>query len=149
MQTRLDLHRPKQRGLFVMLVMLVALCQAPASAADPASVAPQNALRQAERSFARFSRDWIQDLQTREEQSRARPSVQPGPETPIVTYRGYAEDFRIELRPTGQSAAPYIGLLHYTENLYSCTDLAALRCQVAASTPLTEIFRFREGHWSY
>lgn len=60
--------------------------------------------------------------------------------------REYA-DYSIELRPTGQSAAPYVGLLRYTENVVECS--APTQCATTAAIPVTEIFRFERGRWVY
>jgi hypothetical protein len=129
--------------------LLAALLLAGGAWAGPAAIAPGALRGQIERSFAQFSRNWMQELQTRAARARMRPSVRPGAGAPIFTYLGYGEDFRTELRATESSTAPYVGLLHYTENLYSCADARAARCGIASSTPVTEIFRFLDGVWSY
>ena len=46
-------------------------------------------------------------------------------------------------------AAPFVGLLRYGEQLFSCSDTGATRCGVAHTTPVTEIFRFQNGRWVY
>jgi hypothetical protein len=136
-------------GTAAAVAPLAALLLAGAAWGDPAALAPAALRGQIERSFAQFSRNWMQELQTRAARARTRPSVRPGADAPIVTYLGYAEDFRTELRATGRSTTPYVGLLHYTENLYSCSDARAAQCGVASSTPVTEVFRFRDGGWTY
>lgn len=140
--------RPRFRTACAV-ALIAALPLAGAAWADPAAIARGVLRGQIERSFAQFGRSWMQELQTRAARARTRPRVRPGAEAPIVTYLGYGEEFRTELRATESSSSPYIGLLHYTENLYSCTDALATQCGIASSTPVTEVFRFRDGVWSY
>ena len=75
-------------------------------------------------------------------EERKKPRIQRSAREPLVTYRGYAADFSSEVRPTGRRLAPFVGLLRYTELLYSCSDAAATQCTIASRTPLTEIFRW-------
>ena len=67
----------------------------------------------------------------------------------IVTYRGFEEGFTVELRPTGHPAAPFVGILRYNEQVYSCNGVDASKCSVASSLPVTEIFRYQGGRWVY
>ena len=60
----------------------------------------------------------------------------------------YADDFEIELRPTGYPRAPFVGLLRYTEQQVSC-QTPNRACGVTAATPVTEIFRYQNGRWVY
>ena len=55
----------------------------------------------------------------------------------------------MELRPTGHPASPYIGILRYSEQLYTCQDLSSGQCTVASTSPVTEIFRYQDGRWIY
>ncbi len=121
---------------------------APAPALPPASFAPGEQER-ARQSFALFADDWMAKVQRLEEHDRQNPTIRPGASDPLVTYRGYGDEFSIELRPTGHPEAPYVGLLRYTELLYSCTDARADDCTIASSLPVTEIFRFQDGRWVY
>ncbi len=121
---------------------------APAPALPPASFAPGEQER-ARQSFALFADDWMAKVQRFEEHDRQNPTIRPGASDPLVTYRGHGDEFSIELRPTGHPVAPYVGLLRYTELLYSCTDATAGDCTIASSLPVTEIFRFQDGRWVY
>jgi hypothetical protein len=121
---------------------------ATAPALPPASHVPP-AQKRAKESFERFAEDWMGKFRRLEEHDRRHPTVQPGARTPVVTYRGYGEDFSIELRPTGHPEAPFVGLLRYLELLYSCRDVRGDDCTVASSVPVTEIFRFQNGRWVY
>jgi hypothetical protein len=66
-----------------------------------------------------------------------------------VRYRGYTDDFRVELRATGYPGAPFVGLIRYGEQLFTCADPGATRCGVSHTTPVTEIFRYQNGRWVY
>jgi hypothetical protein len=121
---------------------------APALALPPATFAPGEQ-EQARQSFALFADDWMAKVQRLEEHDRQNPTIRPGASDPLVTYRGYGDEFSIELRPTGLPKAPFVGLLRYMELLYSCTDARAGDCRIASSMPVTEIFRFQDGRWIY
>jgi hypothetical protein len=131
------------------IAFLVSLLLAATASADPAARNPAAPNSQIEQSFARFSRDWMQKLQTRAARARSRPNVRPGADAPVITYRGYAEEFQAELQATGHPTTPYIGLLHYTENLYTCADVLAAQCRIGSSKPVTDVFRLRDGVWTY
>ena len=92
---------------------------------------------------------WMDKVHRLAAEERRNPTIRPGAEQVIVTYRGYGEDFSVELRPTGHPTSPFVGLLRYSELLYTCTEPKASDCTVASSVPVTEIFRLRDGHWSY
>jgi hypothetical protein len=132
----------------VLISICVPLLLAAPAVADPAAI-PQAADGRAERAFERFARDWMDKVHALEEQSRHKPTVKVGAQDPVYTYRGYGDDYSTELRPTGRPGAPYVGLLRYTEHVYSCESAEARHCSVASSVPVTEIFRFKNGRWSY
>ena len=125
---------------------LALLLASPTWADSPASVANLGDQR-ARTSFERFAGKWMNRVHKLEDEQRRNPSVRPGAAAPMVTYRGYGDDYSIELRPTGHASAPYIGLLRYTEHVYSCATTS--ECTVASSVPVTEIFRFQDGRWVY
>ena len=109
----------------------------------------RTAQERAERSFEEFARSWMKKVHGLEAQQRGSPTVTRVAGGQQVTYRGYGSDYRTELRSTGRSAAPYVGLLHYEEQIYSCTSTAADNCRVSSRVPVTEIFRYQAGRWSY
>jgi hypothetical protein len=117
------------------LAVAVLLLAAPALADDVASI-PDSADERARASFS-------------EAQNRENPTVQPGPSENIVTYRGFDDGFTVELRPTGHPTAPFVGILRYNEQVYSCDGVDASKCTVASSLPVTEIFRYQGGRWVY
>ncbi len=130
------------------LAAVLLLMAAPAFADDAASI-PDSADERARTSFSDFARSWMAKMQENEAKNRENPIVQPGPSENIVTYRGFDEGFTVELRPTGHPAAPFVGILRYNEQVYSCNAVDASKCSVASSLPVTEIFRYQGGRWVY
>jgi len=130
------------------LVTLFLAIAAPAWAGSPAAI-PDSGRHRAEVSFQEFATGWMDKVRDLELEGQARPTVRVGATEPVVTYRGFGEDYTVELQPTGHPAAPYLGLLRYTEHVYSCRGIEASECNVAATVPVTEIFRFQYGRWNY
>jgi len=124
------------------------LIAAPALADEVAAI-PDSADERARASFSDFARSWMAKMQENETQNRQNPIVQPGPSENVVTYRGIGEDFTVELRPTGHPSAPFVGILRYNEQVYSCDGANASKCSVASTLPVTEIFRYQGGSWVY
>ena len=131
----------------LLIAALVALAT-PALADGPAALADPGPER-ARASFDAFAQRWMDRVHRLEAHHRKKPTVSEGSNGPLVTYRGYGEGYSVELRPTGNARAPYVGLLRYTEHVYSCSDLEAGRCSVASTVPVTEIFRYQNGRWNY
>ena len=132
---------------FVLLCALL-LTSTAALASSPAGLA-KSAHSRAEASFQRFVEDWMQKVRALEQKHRGKPTVKGGTSRPLVTYRGYGDEYSVELHPTGHARTPYVGLLHYTEHVYSCETVQAKSCRIASSVPVTEVFRYRNGRWSY
>jgi len=130
------------------LISLSVVVAAVASAAPPAAIRP-DARSRAQTAFERFAADWMTKVHSLEAINRANPQVKSGASEPIVTYRGYGDDYDLELRPTGHAKAPWVGLIRYTELLYSCRSVSATDCSVASSVPVTEVFRYTDGRWTY
>jgi broad specificity phosphatase PhoE len=137
---------PTQVAGLVLCALLVAVADANA---QPAALAPDASSHQAEESFAQFATRWMQGVRELEAEERKKPRIQRSTRDTLVTYRGYAPDFSTEVQATGRPAAPFVGMLQYTELLYSCSDAAAAQCTVASRVPLTEIFRYQDGRWHY
>lgn len=111
-----------------------------AFASDPAAIAPSDpAFTRVESSFQTFAEEWMQKMAAAE--AHEKKTSQGG------GYRGYGEDFKIELKPTGSTVAPYVGLLRYQEHQCAAGDGA--NCRVTSTTAVTEIFRFQGGRWVY
>jgi len=130
------------------IAVALLLLAAPALADDVASI-PDSADERARASFSEFARTWMAKMEENEAQNRENPTVQPGPSENIVTYRGFDDAFTVELRPTGHPSAPFVGILRYNEQVYSCDGVDASKCTVASSLPVTEIFRYQGGRWVY
>jgi hypothetical protein len=136
----------------IALASILGLCLcAPAMAEEPprAKSTAASSHERADRAFQDFARDFMAKVRSQEERERHKPRVAAGPGAAVFTYRGYGEEFRTELRPTGQAVAPFVGLLHSTEHVYSCRDLEGGSCTVASTVPVTEIFRYQRGSWTY
>lgn len=116
-----------------------------AQAGSPAALVPSDAQRAAAAALDQFASQWMARMKRVENDNRRKPVRSAG----SVTYRGYSDDFRVELRPTGYAGAPYVGLIRYAEHLFTCSDPGATRCGVTHTTPVTEIFRFQNGRWVY
>lgn len=116
-----------------------------AQAAPPAALAPSEGQRVAAAALEQFASQWMARMKRVEHDNRRKPVRNAS----SVTYRGYSDDFRVELRPTGYAGAPYVGLIRYAEHLFTCSDAGATRCGVTHTTPVTEIFRFQNGRWVY
>jgi hypothetical protein len=130
----------------LVLGAALVLLAAPALADAPAAVSNAGGETRARASFERFAQSWMDKVRRLEEDNRRHPTVKPGAQGTTVTYRGYGDDFTTELRPTGHPVAPYVGLLRYTEHVYSCVEGS---CAIASTIPVTEIFRFQDGRWVY
>lgn len=115
-----------------------------AQAAKPAPKAVPDAER-VKASFDSFATEWMERMQRVEDENRASPKLDTG--TP--TYRGYGDDFRVEIKPTGYAPAPYVGVLRYEERMYGCRDSGATECRVTSRMPVTELFRYQDGRWVY
>jgi hypothetical protein len=110
------------------------------SSGEPAAIAPSDpGLVRAEATFQSFASDWMKKMAAAEAHGKATAGGR--------AYRGYADEFKIELKPTGSSAAPYVGLLRYQE--HQCAAGGGSSCKVTSTTAVTEIFRFQGGRWVY
>jgi hypothetical protein len=136
------------RRIVTILAGAALLAAAEASADSPAAI-PESGRHRAGAAFDSFAASWMKKSRGLEARHRAKPTVKPGAAMPLVTYRGYSDDYHLELRPTGHPSAPYVGLLRYTELVYSCRSVAAKDCSIASSIPVTEIFRYQDGRWTY
>jgi hypothetical protein len=115
----------------------------PAVAEDPQD-------QQAQVSFERFAGMWMKKMRDHEAAARRKPKLGPVAfGEALASYRGYGRNFQVELRPTGEPSAPYVGLLRYTEYLYGCADTQGESCSVTSEVPVTEIFRMKDGRWIY
>jgi hypothetical protein len=123
---------------------------AAALAGPPAAIPnPDPAHQRAERSFDEFAKGWMQKMARLESQNRAKPVLGSHSGATVASYRGYDGDYQIELKPTGSSTAPWVGILRYHELTYTCADQSTASCAPSKKMRVTEIFRFQGGKWVY
>lgn len=96
-------------------------------------------------SFDVFASDWMDRMQRVEDDNRRSPKIEAG----TTSYRGYGNDFRVEIKPTGYAPAPYVGVLRYEEQMFGCSDARATQCRMVSRIPVTELFRYQDGRWVY
>jgi hypothetical protein len=140
----MNMHsRIELRALVASTVLVAALGFSTAAfAGPPAKVAPSESGRvNVETQFRAFAKTWM-DRQEASEAKMKRDASGPG-----ATARGVSDDFKIELRPTGNAKAPYVGILRYTEQTYDCGGTNG--CTERDSTRVTEIFKYQAGRWQY
>lgn len=117
-----------------------------AATADPAKIAPSSGAKQA---FGTFAKSWMADMEKRENTNRSKPKMQSYAGRTYATYVGYSADWNTEVHETGDRLAPYVGVLHYQEQTYTCTDETTRSCKISGTTPVTEVFPYRNGAWKY
>lgn len=103
----------------------------------------------AESSFSSFAEQWIGRAVARGARDSKAPRAHSRSAGLVFTYRSVDEQFVTELRPTGRPSSPYVGVLYYTEHVFTCNDVRGAGCTVTSSLPVTEVFRYRDGRWSY
>ena len=130
-------------------VFVVCWLLAVSAQASPAMIAPSDGAQQARESFQGFAEGWIAKAMARGERESDTPRARSGSAGMIFTYESVGEDFETEIRSTGRPSAPWVGVLHYTERTFTCADALGNDCRVTSSLPVTEIFRFRDGRWTY
>ena len=135
----------------ISLVSLLALGVAcTALAAPPAAIPnPDPAQQRAERSFDEFAKSWMKKMANAEGQNRSKPKLAAQDGVMVASYRGYDDNYAIELKPTGSKAAPWVGILRYHELTYTCADKSTKSCAPSKKMRVTEIFRFQGGKWVY
>lgn len=115
-------------------------CATAGLAEPPASIPSSDpGMARAEASFQDFAKSWMQKMEAAEANNRQKAAG--------GGFRAYDEEFKIELKPTGSTSAPYVGLLRYEEQ--QCAAGSGGSCSVASTTLVTEIFRFQGGRWVY
>lgn len=134
---------------FAMLLLALVVARGVALADPPARLDPNTSSGNVEASFQVFARDWMARAQARGERDRAHPRLTPGAREVVVTYREVGPEFETQLQPTGRPSSPYVGVLRYTESVFTCPDLHATDCRAVSTIPVTEVFRLRDGRWVY
>ncbi len=117
---------------------------APKKTASAAAASGAQKMGQASSAFDSFTATWMTQLQ-------AASALQPVAAGAVAsrTYRKYTGEFTKEVKPTGVPSNPFVGVLKYVEEEYSCTDAARTQCSLVSTMPVTEIFRFQNGRWVY
>ena len=129
----------KLRALWLTVALAAGLAAAPAVADSPAALA-DTSQHQAHAAFKRFAQSWMAKMKKAGEANRAKNSA---------NYRGYGDDYKVELKPTGHASAPFVGILRYQEHQMRCPGGDTGSCKVAGRSAVTEIFRFQNGRWVY
>lgn len=147
--------RSGARSLSVLLgcSLLAAACQLPAVRPPPAPAPPERELTICERparqpaaaqdpeveaSFSAFARTWLEKMR-----QAGAAKIAPG------GRRQIRAEFETELRQTGNTRVPWLGILRYCEDTLRCTGAGSASCQVSKTTAVTEIFPFQGGKWRY
>jgi len=108
-----------------------------------------------EQAFDVFAKRWLSELSESAKPDRdqrrfltpAKPGGTAGAQT--YTFRKSDGNYVIQTKETGNASAPFIGILSYTESVYVCKDPAREDCELVESSPITEIFPYRDGRWQY
>jgi hypothetical protein len=142
-------------GAATLAVGVMVVSAAPVRAADDgttvASTRAKAALKsssgagaeaQARSAFDSFTQTWMDKL-------RSSSAIRTVSTSSGSTVKRFSTTHTEEVKPTGSPSNPYVGVLHYTEESYSCSDAAQRNCTLVESTPVTEIFRFQNGKWVY
>ena len=133
------------RRICVLAGFALGFAAMPAFADGAAAIAPADS--RAHASFQKFAQSWMDKVHRMAKEQK--PTARPGAGNTMVTYREYGDDFTVELRPTGHAKAPYVGILRYSEQIFSCRGARSGNCTMSSQIPVTEIFRFQDGRWIY
>jgi hypothetical protein len=135
------------KHVLTIALTAAALAWAGPAGAEPASIGGGD--DGAFRAFGQFAKSWMADMKKREQTNRSRPTIEKQGSRSYATYTGYAPEWKVEVHPTGDRTAPYVGVLHYEEQRYTCRDTTTRSCSIASTTPVTEVFPYRDGAWKY
>jgi len=136
-----------RRG-FTIVCVAGSLAVAGVATAEPASLGTGQE-SSAFRAFGKFAKSWMADMEKREQRNRARPTVEKRGAQSVASYTGYAPEWDVEVHATGDATSPYVGVLRYQEQNYTCKDKTTRACRISSFTPVTEVFPYRNGAWKY
>ena len=136
-------------ALAALVLGITLALTSPGLADRPPPTPGADARRLAEASFQQFASEWVATLHGRIARERDKPKLRAGAIAPLATFREIDLDYTTELRTTGRPQAPYVGVVHYTELTFTCTNLTTQDCPLAMKTPVSEVFRYRAGRWVY
>jgi len=123
----------RARALAILAAALLAAAP-PVARAEPSGSGEGSILG----SLEQFARGWL----------RALPEADADDEPDALRFVEYGAPVT-ELKSTGQTGSPFVGIIRYTERQYRCEDAGRERCVLDSSRPVTEIFRYRNGRWEY
>ena len=111
----------------------------------------------AEEAFIRFQKEWLDGLNRHGKFGESHMRVEREPDhggAYVARYSELTGPTAYEIKKTGQSKVPYIGVLHYEERSYlskgkTPEEAGAGPFQCEKQTAITEIFRFSDGKWVY
>jgi len=106
-------------------------------------------LAAAKAAFERHAKSWMADLEKNEAENRRKAPVYGVADEAVIRFDGYGDEYETQVKPTGHAGAPFVGILRYKENLYTCLRDDATRCTVTRSVPVSEIFSYKNGRWRY
>jgi hypothetical protein len=138
-----------------LTVLGVGLCVATATAAaadsieGPSEIAVPADLARAKATFEQHAKKWMADLERNEAENRRKAQIYSVASEPVKRFDGYGDDYETQVKATGHAGAPFVGILRYKENLYTCLASDETRCTVTRSIPVSEIFSFKNGRWTY
>jgi len=132
-------------GWLAGAILLWAAAAAGAGRAD--SIEPT--LDEAKWTFEQHAKSWMADLEKSEAENRRKAPVYSVASEAVIRFEGYGDDWETQVKPTGSRSTPFVGILRYKENVYTCLRDDETRCTVTQSVPVSEIFSFRDGHWAY
>jgi hypothetical protein len=139
-------------GALAVLMALVAgpgIAAADSTDGGPQEIAVPADLAAAKSSFAKHCRSWMADLEKNEAENRRKAPVYGVADEAVIRFDGYGDEYETQVKPTGQASAPFVGILRYKENLYTCLRDDATRCTITRSIPVSEIFSYKNGRWTY
>ena len=138
------MHATAFRAVRFLAAAALALGIAASTSAEPPAAIPDSSQNRAGSSFDRFAQEWLQKMEKSSQRTRQQPKLMPAG----AAVRSPSKEFRTELKATGRPGAPYVGILRYEEYQLRC-DAGGENCRVVGKTPVTEIFRFKNGRWIY
>ena len=109
---------------------------------------------EAEESFQEFNRKWMDGLYTREEKNKKNLTCKKVKDYYCAEYTGYSRTYSSTIKKIDSKETPYIGMLNYHEKKFESradTFEKALSgpFNPVYEYPVTEIFSFTNGEWTY
>ena len=106
-------------------------------------------LADAKGSFEQHARSWMANLERSEARNRQNAPVYSVAQEAVIRFDGYSNEYETQVKATGEASAPFVGILRYKENVYTCLRDDESRCTVTSSVPVSEIFSYKNGRWDY